>query len=736
MSVEAPPAAAEENERSERRETTLLWVFGLFVVTALVSLLLARIAMCGAALGSASCEQQFTNVLWRTLRVPYVAIGAVALLLVASAALRKHGAHNRAADVASWLLGGAAALYALVSIVALGEYYLIAVAAVHWILLHWLEPRRVVRPASALAEFGAILVAWAAAATAAWAQPLSSWLLGSPGSIPGVFVLIVFVLALVLNVLLLRAPQRQRSDRVGVVAWVIDGLAMAVFIALSFRQHFFGDPNAVYHWGFFIGPAELVRQGGWLLWDDPSQYGFLSILSIALMPFRSTWTAMYVLDALLVLASAAMTFYVTRSLRLGPLSGVFAFVTTLVTVFLMPGYYQTWSGPQDIPSIGAFRFIWVDTLLLVLAVDFASDGRIRRRRATVLIGTAVWLLGVLWSAESAIYVTFIWIPSLLLLLVTSAEGRSLPARLRCLARGETLRLLLAPAAFALVALAAIQLIYFVSLGHGPDYFAFVDFGLQYASGFGALPINGLGAVWLLVLAFAACTTACLIVVRRRSWRALPLLYAASSTVWVISSYFIGRAADSNVTNVFTPLWLSLSVVLFVLDRENVSDDGARYLRAMLVAPLTVVIALTIGNWAAFSGLLAEFRSGFTPDVAGLMGPFSDSARAILREAGAKASDAIVYDNSAYLMPEPTDAGDAALPARAWLPANPPILVTVIPAARKFVYFDRFIARRPMQGWYLRAPSDKLTCESLDPQYVTAKSYRSAAWDLSFCRLNR
>jgi hypothetical protein len=38
------------------------------------------------------------------------------------------------------------------------------------------------------------------------------------------------------------------------------------------------------HWSVFIGPAEMVRQGGWLLWDVPSQYGFLEYTLIVHFP--------------------------------------------------------------------------------------------------------------------------------------------------------------------------------------------------------------------------------------------------------------------------------------------------------------------------------------------------------------------------------------------------------------------------------------------------------------------
>jgi len=53
-----------------------------------------------------------------------------------------------------------------------------------------------------------------------------------------------------------------------------------------------------HHWSFYTGPAELVRAGGWLLHDVPSQYGFLNIALLAALPGANSFQNLYFITAL------------------------------------------------------------------------------------------------------------------------------------------------------------------------------------------------------------------------------------------------------------------------------------------------------------------------------------------------------------------------------------------------------------------------------------------------------
>ena len=240
--------------------------------------------------------------------------------------------------------------YAIAAVTALSAYYLIAIVAVHYAVFRCFDRHKVTREL-VFADLTVIFVSWAIAMSISWAHPLGTWLFGSHENLNDLLPFITLAIALIVSTIALNAgnagnvPSRRR-----LCARVFNTLSLAIFVILSLRQDFFGDSGSALHWGLFVGPAELVRQGGWLLWDVPSQYGFLSIITIAMLPFASAWTSLYALDAALVFASACMLFFMFRSLRLGSLSIAFSLLMTVVLVYLAPGAFQVLSGPQAYPS--------------------------------------------------------------------------------------------------------------------------------------------------------------------------------------------------------------------------------------------------------------------------------------------------------------------------------------------------------------------------------------------------
>ena len=118
-------------------------------------------------------------------------------------------------------------------------------------------------------------------------------------------------------------------------------------------------------------------------------------------------------------------------------------------------------------------------------------------RAFLLTGTAIWLVAVLWSAETAIYVTAIWLPAMMVR--TLQENAVSPAR-------GMLRFAARIAAYPLFALLlaglAVTALYRLSGRPGPDFMGHLEYVLLYSSGgFGALPIDPTCTVWYLALVF-------------------------------------------------------------------------------------------------------------------------------------------------------------------------------------------------------------------------------------------
>jgi len=189
------------------------------------------------------------------------------------------------------------------------------------------------------------------------------------------------------------------------------------------------------HWSVAVGPAEMIRQGGWLLWDTPAQYGFLSTLTVAALPIHNVWESMYLLNAALLFLTAVFVFVVFRSFGRGWFHQGFALFIAIVSVFLTSGVTNKLLGPDVFPSIGPFRYFWCYALLAVLFWERRVATGTRLHRCVLVLGSVTWLLGTLWSAESAAFCAAIWLPVYTVLVIRDAvmycpERGALRQRLR------------------------------------------------------------------------------------------------------------------------------------------------------------------------------------------------------------------------------------------------------------------------------------------------------------------
>ena len=189
-----------------------------------------------------------------------------------------------------------------------------------------------------------------------------------------------------------------------------DVAALAVIVWLSFDWQRPCDITTWHHWGALVGPAEMVRQGGWLLWDTPSQYGFLCPLALACFPTDNAFQAFYLLNGSLISLSGILLFLVFRSTRPGWLNYFFSLGLSLTALMTVHLYW--FIGPTN----GPIRYCWCYALMAVLWAETRRPDRDALPGRRVLVGgCVVWLLGCLWSFESAVNVTVIWAPAFVVL---------------------------------------------------------------------------------------------------------------------------------------------------------------------------------------------------------------------------------------------------------------------------------------------------------------------------------
>jgi|GEM_PF-2498469 len=613
---------------------------------------------------------------------------------------------------------------------------------------------------AAASRIGTILL-WAAVSIGAWGVAGSLLWWRALGGFRDVWVLVVFVGA---ALIVFGAQWRPDAIANRLVGWAGAGIALALLAVASVRTNNLWDPTTMYHWEFYVGPAELVRQGGWLLWDVPSQYGFLSELAIAWIPTPSAWESLFILNSVMSFLLAATVFMLLRSLGRGILNLVMSFALALVVTFFRPGLAPQIIGPDGYPSTGAFRFLWCVALLLVL-LSLLRVHSSRARIAILMLGNVVWVVGFLWSAESAIYSTFVWLPGYFLMVVADRWHAPSPHRgegqqggapgtgsarlgasrgespLRQEGRGLGKRLLriagwtVVPMLFLAAALAIVFIVYQVGLGHGPDLEAFYDFGRAYQGGFGAYPMDPGGPGWVLFLVYAATLVAIVWSVRKQPGVATAVLVGTAAMIYATGSYFAGRSHPNAVWNLAPLLCIALAVTLSLSGR-NVQAGPLPVLLRLVATPLLIIFLFgALSDRAAAVDWVTRPQHDIV-HIDTAIPPTDPGLQALIAQ-HVRPGERIVYlsdDADPVLTPHLFADTEQPDGAPLWLPLVPFRAVNILPQARRALYLERYIERHPEGGWLIeRTPPPAQVdwvVQIVQAHFTSGPTYSNADYQLT------
>lgn len=475
---------------------------------------------------------------------------------------------------------------------------------------------------------------------------------------------------------------------------LLELVLLAILALAAFRVPFSINENHE----FFVGAAALVRQGGWLLWDVPSQYGFLNILLLAALPFKSPHVSLYVAASVLQLLCALVMYGVLRrAIRQDTFGAVAGFLLTVTLAFMVSGGTPEHIGLNTFPSTGGMRFIFCYVLLAWSYWNITEEnGGGGAREARFWAGSCIWAAGCFWSFESFIYSTSVWLPQSLWITWEIAKHRygadntGLPRRVSMLFLSSLLPFL--------TLFGAINSYYIFGLGHLPDWFAFIEYAMAYKNGFGAFPIDPQGGVWGLLLLFTA-VSICAAAAFRHRLKGWPALIGIVGLFWTTASYFISRSAESNILNL-APLHFTCAVAAMAVFKDK--PVYRLTLWAVLVPFSAVLFIATWGNPNLPRFFSETFRRDHTPRIYELLPkaekPFVD----ILKEVHYKKGDPLVVVNL-MMPPLLTDIDsngpvDDTVVCRLWLPIAPASQFLLLPSERGRVYISRFADRLREGGW--------------------------------------
>ena len=516
---------------------------------------------------------------------------------------------------------------------------------------------------------------------------------------------IALVAATVLTVFALTPPRDESADDDPRLRWLRwwDYPAIAALAIFSFRTF---PVVEFYHWGFYVGPIEQLRQGGRLLWDTPSQYGFLSIVIPTILPGRA-WASFWFFQSAIFAIVAALMYQAFRRLGSRWINALFAFAITFSTLFFRPRSESLILPAQMTPSGGPVRFLWCFVLVAFITGYFFRLPEKQSARGFAIGGTAIWLASLLWSAEGAIYCSAIWFSSYAVFLAEQmVDWRKTAASPR-----EAWRRLVKGVAVPVVGLVAVvllvTLIYLALFATLPDWRGYLEYVLLYSrGGFGALPVDPTGSVWYLMLLFLGISTILFWVAADVHDPRLVVLAGVWGGAWSVGSYFVGRSHPVNALSLAPFLLFCVAISLRMIGADRSTRWYAMIVTAMVPA-FAIPITLTLGH-TGFPVAVTQRQlppARFTDQLPRM----EPALLSLLSDAGAQPGDSYVRVGDGRLMlPAWTtaDGRGAVTSDRSWLP-KPYEIIGSLPAGRRQVYIDRNAKRNPTDGWLIHSKRDTI-----------------------------
>lgn len=505
---------------------------------------------------------------------------------------------------------------------------------------------------------------------------------------------------------------------------------VALALAMSMRIDGLQTPGSWFHVGYFTGVIQTIQNGGILLWDTPSQYGFANMLLASIVPASTAERSFLIFQAL-----AMMLVYVVVLLMMRKTLPTRQWAL-LGAVFLILLYLTdpAMHGPQPYPSTSAVRF---GPSLICLAMFSGLNDLLESRRRRWFVATFL-AVACLWSFESAFYTALILSAWVLGHLLNSTDRRPRVFSVAKLLSSWFGSLILFSIAYSLWV--------FSATGELPSWQYLAIFPREYAKGFGALPTDLFGSIWIFLLAMLCCA---LPIARSRS-REWPTLFASVGALVGWLSYYIGRSHSSNVLNMIPLVFAAVVFAATGVSNEsqgNSASDSEVINNLRLLAPVFLVaVGAVIVSTVVSSPQLPTIVSNARPlPLEAIYDPDSESPEELnelLRSIPLQRLPIAYQGNLAMLPRLAPDVAEYFDLEATWLPLPIRLLEPPIPVEIRRVVLDRFSRREKRSGYFIWHKGNSLPgygeewLEDLQASFSCTKAGESDNWQVLLCRLHK
>ena len=489
--------------------------------------------------------------------------------------------------------------------------------------------------------------------------------------------------------------------------WLLLYAPLAAVLCFSTGILFLGDhvaiPSLWHHWGAYIGPAQLLLSGAAVFHDFPVQYGFGPTALIASVCSNDCWQGMYYLTGFITFAFFMLISVLALALtrRHWPAERLVVLALCLVACFFWTSYPPLATSPILTPSVSGFRYL--PATLMITYLFFTEKIEFSTFRMGIAHG--LWVFGVLWSPESAFYVTSVWWPYYIF--IRRGEG-SLVSRLKALLNALLILLLIAAGLWIII-----TGIYHLSYHKAPTLYGFFAYIINPPL---PVPIDPHGAVWYFIVAVAI-EVMSLFYLWRKSGDSLLFRHGFLVLLLCFSvfSYYLGRSLDNNMFNIMPFILLLLLHAITTASEKNLTKISV-VLVAALVGWLPV-FRLYLWHDNVNQGKILSFEPKLLRDAISLSNPLTASKliqyNGLAVSAISDAIQAIDFIHQHY--GEPVTVLDsplvltAAAVSEVWSAINNPANYGGIPSIHRREFLSATAASLNRPGWlivYQSYPADE------------------------------
>jgi hypothetical protein len=511
-------------------------------------------------------------------------------------------------------------------------------------------------------------------------------------------------------------------------------------IWLSFRIDSMNNiPGSYFHVGYYSEVVKTLNSGGTLLWDTPSQYGFLNILFLSVIPFEDTRQSVYIGQSILMVLTVSSVMYLFYTLMKST-----RFFLIASSFFLLIFFFADPEliGPQPYPSSSAMRFapsvLYLVVLLRTLLGNRKQDFFYRRLSIPIFAGVYI---GALWSAEALLYSLSITGFVILGLLAIWIDEKGFTLRIFCKRLSWFLLWIFASLLGAWMSAAVYTLI---KVGVFPDLQMHIIFASKYSQGFGSVPLQIANPAWIIGLVITLALFVLLKSLRIENNQSVTISVSAligGLTGWL--TYYLGRAVPDNFMAEYPLIVFCLLVLVYIAYHLLDVGKGATVLKlntwAIAATFIGIIIASTLSQ-PRFLGTVLSTQSLNKPFAASTVEANANMLE-LLRDIPVNSKESIVFEGWAGVLPGlPKDLKISMNQNKVWLPSPLTLLEDPIPPEIRSKTLNRFIENNPSSGYLLSANKDSFPerhaqlLSFLKIKYECKIVKSNTEYTLDFCRI--